>query len=249
MDETRHVTADPQLAGPSSEVTGPSSRPAGTSARHSACAYFAAGAADRETTPRTELPSASRCTRELRLGDAGNPRAALMKALAAGVTVSLSIDATSLASVNLFEAMNVAWNTEIPWRGTDTQDLAPANVPSVHRDGDDQRRSGARAGRRHRLADSREACRPHHDPCPRPQRGASCGCRVGDRAVADARQHRHGVHRRPHPEVARPLGPFDVDQVIQNAELSPHQVRTRAGGGLDPPGPTPATDEDGLLRP
>jgi cytosine/adenosine deaminase-related metal-dependent hydrolase len=43
--------------------------------------------------------------------------------LEAGVTVSLSIDATSIAPVNLFEAMNVAWNMGIPWEGSDTADL------------------------------------------------------------------------------------------------------------------------------
>ena len=37
--------------------------------------------------------------------------------LDAGVTVTLSIDATSIAPVNLFEAMNVAWNLGIPWLG------------------------------------------------------------------------------------------------------------------------------------
>jgi len=41
----------------------------------------------------------------------------------AGVTVSFSIDATSLHPVNLFEAMNVAWNMGIPWEGTATADL------------------------------------------------------------------------------------------------------------------------------
>ena len=43
--------------------------------------------------------------------------------LDAGVTVTLSIDATSIAPVNLFEAMNVAWNLGIPWLGSDTEGL------------------------------------------------------------------------------------------------------------------------------
>jgi cytosine/adenosine deaminase-related metal-dependent hydrolase len=43
--------------------------------------------------------------------------------LDAGVTVSLSIDATSIAPVNLFEAMHVAWNLGIPWLDSDTADL------------------------------------------------------------------------------------------------------------------------------
>ena len=60
---------------------------------------------------------------ELRLGDAGDPRAALLSFLAAGVDVSFSIDATSLAPVDLFQAMNVAWNMGIPWHGTATASL------------------------------------------------------------------------------------------------------------------------------
>ena len=54
---------------------------------------------------------------ELRLGDAGDPRAALLRMRDAGVTVTLSIDATSLHPVNLFEAMNVAWNIGHPVGG------------------------------------------------------------------------------------------------------------------------------------
>ena len=60
---------------------------------------------------------------ELRLGDAGDPRAALLSFLAAGVDVSFSIDATSLAPIDLFQAMNVAWNMGIPWEGTATASL------------------------------------------------------------------------------------------------------------------------------
>jgi len=41
------------------------------------------------------------------------------------VTVSFSIDATSVSPVNLFEAMNVAWNMGIPRAGTPTADAAP----------------------------------------------------------------------------------------------------------------------------
>ena len=37
--------------------------------------------------------------------------------------VSFSIDATSLAPVDLFQAMNVAWNMGIPWHGTATASL------------------------------------------------------------------------------------------------------------------------------
>lgn len=85
--------------------------------------FLAATQADREAMARTGTPLSYSVHSELRLGDAGDARAALLRMLDAGVTVSLSIDATSIAPVNLFEAMNVAWNMGIPWLGSDTADL------------------------------------------------------------------------------------------------------------------------------
>jgi hypothetical protein len=89
------------------------------------CHFLAATEADRQAMARTGTPLSFAVHSELRLGEAGDPRAALLRMLAAGVRVSLSIDAASLAPVNLFEAMNVAWNMGIPWQGTDTKDLEP----------------------------------------------------------------------------------------------------------------------------
>ena len=86
--------------------------------------FLAATAADREAMARAGTPLSYAVHSELRLGDAGDARAALLRMLDAGVTVSLSIDATSIAPVNLFEAMNVAWNLGIPWLGSDTEGLA-----------------------------------------------------------------------------------------------------------------------------
>jgi cytosine/adenosine deaminase-related metal-dependent hydrolase len=85
--------------------------------------FIAATATDREAMARTGTPLSYAVHSELRLGDAGDPRAALLGMRSAGVTVSFSIDATSLAPVNLFEAMNVAWNMGIPWEGSPTADL------------------------------------------------------------------------------------------------------------------------------
>lgn len=87
------------------------------------CHFLAATEDDREAMVRTGTPLSYAVHSELRLGDAGDPRAALLRMLAAGVCVSFSIDATSLAPVNLFEAMNVAWNMGIPWAGSDTEGL------------------------------------------------------------------------------------------------------------------------------
>lgn len=85
--------------------------------------FLAASQADREAMARAGTPLSYSVHSELRLGDAGDARAALLRMLDAGVTVSLSIDATSIAPVNLFEAMNVAWNLGIPWLDSATADL------------------------------------------------------------------------------------------------------------------------------
>lgn len=88
------------------------------------CHFLAATAEDRALMASTRTPLSYSVHSELRLGEAGDPRAALLNMVRAGVTVSLSIDATSLHPVNLFEAMNVAWNMGIPWQGTETESLA-----------------------------------------------------------------------------------------------------------------------------
>jgi cytosine/adenosine deaminase-related metal-dependent hydrolase len=85
--------------------------------------FLAATAEDRAALARTNTPLSFAVHSELRLGDAGDARAALLRFIDAGVAVSFSIDATSIAPVDLFQAMNVAWNLGIPWEGTDTADL------------------------------------------------------------------------------------------------------------------------------
>ena len=85
--------------------------------------FLAATAADRAALARTRTPLSYAVHSELRLGDAGDARAALLSFLADGVDVSFSIDATSIAPVDLFQAMNVAWNMGIPWEGSPTASL------------------------------------------------------------------------------------------------------------------------------
>jgi 5-methylthioadenosine/S-adenosylhomocysteine deaminase len=87
--------------------------------------FLAARPEDRAAMARTRTPLSYAVHSELRLGDAGDPRAALLSFLADGVDVSFSIDATSIAPVDLFQAMNVAWNMGIPWEGTATASLPP----------------------------------------------------------------------------------------------------------------------------
>jgi cytosine/adenosine deaminase-related metal-dependent hydrolase len=74
---------------------------------------------------RTNTPLSFSPHSEFRLGEHGDPRVALMKARAAGVSVSLSFDATSIAPPNMFETMRFAWNMCIPWKETDTENLPP----------------------------------------------------------------------------------------------------------------------------
>ena len=85
--------------------------------------FLAATAEDRAAMARTRTPLSYAVHSELRLGDAGDARAALLSFLAEGVDVSFSIDATSIAPVDLFQAMNVAWNMGIPWQGSATAPL------------------------------------------------------------------------------------------------------------------------------
>jgi 5-methylthioadenosine/S-adenosylhomocysteine deaminase len=85
--------------------------------------YLAATQADLEALARTNTPLSYAVHSELRMGEAGDARAALLHMVNTGITVSFSIDATSIAPVNLFEAMSVAWNMGIPWQGTDTADM------------------------------------------------------------------------------------------------------------------------------
>jgi cytosine/adenosine deaminase-related metal-dependent hydrolase len=89
------------------------------------CHYLAATDSDRAAMARSNTPLSFSTHSEFRLGEHGDPRAALLKARAAGVQVSLSFDATSLAPPNMFENMRFTWNMCMPWKGTETESLAP----------------------------------------------------------------------------------------------------------------------------
>ena len=95
------------------------------------CHFIVATAEDRAAMAAAGTPLSYAVHSELRLAEAGDPRAALLKMDHAGVVVSLSIDATSLHPVNLFEAMNVAWNMGIPWEGSDTAELPALTFSDV----------------------------------------------------------------------------------------------------------------------
>ena len=87
--------------------------------------YLDASDSDRAAMARTGASLTFSPHSEFRFGEHGDPRVSLMKARAAGVLVTLSSDATSIAPPNVFELMRFAWNMCIPWKQTDTETLPP----------------------------------------------------------------------------------------------------------------------------
>lgn len=198
--------------------------------------FLAATEADREAMARTRTPLTYAVHSELRLGEAGDPRTALLKMLAAGVSVSLSVDATSIAPVNLFEAMNVAWNMGIPWQGTDTADFEPV---SLRRCIELTTIGGARALG---LQDSIGSLTPG-------KRADVILIRVDDINIAPAADVESAIVRSATPanvdtvmidgrilKRGGDLLAYDVETVVHEAALSAHAVRARAGGRLAPDG-------------
>ncbi len=87
------------------------------------CHYVTALDSDIEILVRTRTPLSWSPHSEFRLGAAGDPRATLLRMRGAGLAVSLSSDATSIAPSDMFETMRLAWTTGIPWQGTPTAGL------------------------------------------------------------------------------------------------------------------------------
>jgi cytosine/adenosine deaminase-related metal-dependent hydrolase len=95
------------------------------------CHYIPARDIDAEIMARTKTPLSFATLSEFRLGLAGDPRVALLRMRKAGVTVSLSFDATSIAPPNMFETMRFTWNMGIPWKGTPSEGLPPVGFREV----------------------------------------------------------------------------------------------------------------------
>jgi cytosine/adenosine deaminase-related metal-dependent hydrolase len=198
------------------------------------CHFLAATESDRRAMARTGTPLSFAVHSELRLGEAGDPRAALLRMLAAGVCVTLSIDAASLAPVNLFEAMSVAWNMGIPWQETDTKDLEPlgfrtciemATINGARALGLEAVTGSLTPGKRADLImidASGLNVAPVVDLESTIVRSATPA--NVDTVMIDGRiLKRHGE-----------LLAFDVGRVVRQAEESSHEVRARAGGRLQP---------------
>jgi cytosine/adenosine deaminase-related metal-dependent hydrolase len=95
------------------------------------CHYLPARDIDAETMARTNTPLSFATLSEFRLGLAGDPRVALLRMRKAGVLISLSFDATSIAPPNMFETMRFTWNMGIPWKGTPSETLPPVGFREV----------------------------------------------------------------------------------------------------------------------
>ena len=95
------------------------------------CHYIPARDIDAEIMARTKTPLSWATHSEFRLGAAGDPRVALLRMRKAGVLVSLSFDATSIAPPNMFETMRFTWNMGIPWRGTPSEGLPAVGFREV----------------------------------------------------------------------------------------------------------------------
>ncbi|BCJ60946.1 amidohydrolase family protein [Micromonospora endophytica] len=195
--------------------------------------------ADRQAMVRTGAPVSFSVHSELRLGTAGGFHGQLLRMLAAGITVSLSFDASSLAPINMFESMNVAWNLGIPWIGSDTASLPPvvfkqaiemATINGAKALGLDQVTGSITPGKRADIilirADDLNIA-PLGDLESTVVRSATPA--NIDTVFIDGRIVKRN----------RAMVSHDTDKVVRNAAAAAHAVRTRAGGILTPTTTTP----------
>ncbi len=221
--------------GPTSRISGPDFEARGyLGPSMLLCHYLPAGAEDREAMARTATPLSWAMHSELRLGEAGDPRAALLAMVDAGVEVSLSTDATSLGPVDLFHAMHVTWCLGIPWQGTGSARFEPltfrqciemATINGARALGLGDVTGSITPGKR---ADLILIRRHDINVAPVVDLEATIVRSVTpanvDTVLVDGR-----VLKRRGELVA-----FDVDEVVRNAEASALAVRDRAGGRLAP---------------
>jgi cytosine/adenosine deaminase-related metal-dependent hydrolase len=196
--------------------------------------FLAATDTDHAAMARTGTPLSYAVHSELRLGDAGDARAALLRALAAGVRVSFSIDATSIAPVDLFAAMNTAWNLGIPWLGGPTEGLPPlgfrrtiemATIEGARALGLGDQVGSISPGKRADIilirADDLNVA-PLADVESTVVRSVTPA--NVDTVLVDGRALKRG---------GEPLA-WDVRAVVRDAEASADRIRRRAGGRLTP---------------
>ncbi len=202
------------------------------------CHYVPARDIDAAIMARTKTPLSWATHSEFRLGAAGDPRVALLRMRKAGVLVSLSFDATSIAPPNMFETMRFTWNMGIPWRGTPSEGLPAVGFREVI---EMATLNGAKAlglgdvtgsltvGKRADIILIRT-----NDINVAPMANIettvvqSATPANVDTVLADGRiVKRHGK-----------LVAYDVEKVVREAKASSLRIRAAAGGVLTPPGAT-----------
>lgn len=93
--------------------------------------YVPATTEDLAAMARTKTPLSFATHSELRLSSTGDARAVLFAMRAAGLTISLSSDATSIAPPDMFEMMRFTWNLGVPWVGTPSERARAVSVQEV----------------------------------------------------------------------------------------------------------------------
>jgi cytosine/adenosine deaminase-related metal-dependent hydrolase len=198
------------------------------------CHYLHASDADAERMARTRTPLSFATHSEFRLGLAGDPRVALLRMRKAGVVISLSSDASSIAPINMFEAMRFTWNMGIPWRGTPSEKLPEvtfreviemATINGAKALGIDNVTGSLTVGKR---ADILLINGNDINIAPLANIEASVvqsGTPANvDTVLVDGRIVKRGGR----------LVAYDVDKVVRNAKASALRIRTAAGGRLAP---------------
>jgi cytosine/adenosine deaminase-related metal-dependent hydrolase len=198
------------------------------------CHYIMATDSDRAAMARTGTSLSFSTHSELRLGENGDPRRALMKAREAGINVSLSFDASSLCPPNMLEMMRFTWSLGIPWKDTDTAHLSRIGLHDIIEMGTI---NGAKALG---LADVTGSLTPgkradiiliRTDDVNTAPLGniettvviAATPANV-DTVMVDGRMlKRHGQ-----------LVGFDIPAIVRGAKKSAERIRTQAGGVLTP---------------
>lgn len=93
--------------------------------------YISASNDDLAAMARTKTPITIATHSELRLSSTGDARAVIMKMREAGLCISLSSDATSIAPPDMFEMMRFTWNLGVPWVGTENSGASKISVHEV----------------------------------------------------------------------------------------------------------------------
>jgi cytosine/adenosine deaminase-related metal-dependent hydrolase len=199
------------------------------------CHYIPAGDADAAAMARTKTPLSFSTLSEMRLSRTGDERAALFRMRKAGVLISLSFDATSIAPLNMFETMRITWNMGTPWKGTPTENLPEVTFHEVI---EMATLNGAKAlgigdvtgsitvGKRADLILIR-GNDVNIAPITNIETAvvqAATPANV-DTVMADGRIVKRGGK----------LVAYDVDKIVREAKASALRIRTAAGGRLAPP--------------